>query len=422
MNSEIFKWDSYSDQPHQIKNPQYKKEMRRKNWSDILGFILPNLFIYPLALFISFMKKSKPKITQEFFGMGVNLDKGESQLALIEELGVTKVLIRVFLSDMANLQSYYSFAKSFHEKNIDILINIIQDREHIENLNTTSQDLETIFTRFSFVSEYQIGSTINRSKWGFFGVNEYLRFYKTAQTLRNQKFQNITLIGPSVIDFEFHYTLRALFNLSGVKYDKISSLLYVDRRGAPENMQSGFNLVDKIKLLSSIATLSYMSKNTLVITETNWPLTGTAPYAPTSEKECVTEHDYTSYMLRYYLLTLSTGMVESLYWHQLIAHGYGLVDNLDDQLRKREAFEAFKFMLSTLNGGEFITLKNIDKYYEIRIKKGTNLIKIVWLNGDIEHIDNIFDEAYRATGEPITDETLHISDSPIYLIKALHED
>lgn len=91
-----------------------------------------------------------------------------------------------------------------------------------------------------------MGTTINRAKWGFFAVKEYLEFFKIAQDLRDEKYKDLKLIGPSTIDFEYYYNIRAMFNLYNIKYDKISSLLYVDRRGAPCNTQYIF-LIQKIR-------------------------------------------------------------------------------------------------------------------------------------------------------------------------------
>ena len=48
-----------------------------------------------------------------------------------------------------------------------------------------------------------------------------------------------------MIDFEFYATI-ALLNMKrdGVHFDATAHLLYVDRRGAPENAQLGFDTVD----------------------------------------------------------------------------------------------------------------------------------------------------------------------------------
>jgi hypothetical protein len=48
-----------------------------------------------------------------------------------------------------------------------------------------------------------------------------------------------------------------------------------------------------------MANLSPKSNHKIVITETNYPLKSTAPYAPTSEKECISELEYEQYMQDY---------------------------------------------------------------------------------------------------------------------------
>ena len=39
-------------------------------------------------------------------------------------------------------------------------------------------------------------------------------------------------------------------------------------------------------------------------------------------------------------------ILDDIFWHQLIAPGYGLVDNRDGKIRKTEAFYAFKKMIN----------------------------------------------------------------------------
>ena len=205
---------------------------------------------------------------------------------MIEELGVKRVLVRFKLWQIQDIGALENFLRSF--KDVKVTLKIMQDREHVEDAELLKRDLDTIFERFkNLVDIFEIGTTINRAKWGFFSVDEYSRFYKVAYDLKMSKYKDIKLIGSGVIDFEYHFTAHTLFNLYNYRYDGVSSLLYVDRRGAPENKQIIFTLLDKIALLSSIVSLSLKTKNELHITETNWPLSGTAPYAPTSEYECV---------------------------------------------------------------------------------------------------------------------------------------
>ncbi len=151
-----------------------------------------------------------------------------------------------------------------------------------------------------------------------------------------------------MIDFEFHYTIRTLFNFFSVKYDKLSSLLYVDRRGAPQNKQMGiFDTKNKINMLYALTKFSPKSTDEIYITEVNWPLSNTAPYAPTSELECVSEEAYAKFMREYLDIAQESGKIQRVYWHQLIAAGYGLVDDRGDTLRKTKAFNEYKQMLKS---------------------------------------------------------------------------
>lgn len=347
-----FRWDKYSDQPHILKRED-KKELRKGHGVAYFKLIMTNLVYFPYLflkfLFSSFFK-SKRKTGEvkvpEFYGLCVNLDKGQAQYELVEELGVKSLQIRVFLNDMANIDKYVAFAKGFGEDK-EILITIIQDREHIENHTLLQEDISIIFEKFrGIATEFMVGNAVNRIKWSFVSIDEYLRFYQVIQGVRDTYFKSYRLIGSSVIDFEYHFTIRTLFNGFKINYDKVSALLYVDRRGSPYATQMGlFDLHNKIAFLDTIVRSANKSQNALYITETNWPLTGTAPYAPTSEKECVSEALYTRYMLDYFAIALQSQKIEKVYWHQLIAPGYGLVDNREGILRKTEAFERYKEMI-----------------------------------------------------------------------------
>lgn len=341
-----FIWDKYSDQPYPIKDTVYKKKMRKKQLFSYVPLFLSNIILFPLAIISMKLFKGIKVDKKAFYGMGVDLDKGEVQKELIEELGLKHLLIRMPLWDMDRIDEYVAFAKSFGDDK-EILLNILQDREHIDDDVLLKKDIEIIFKKFSsFVLEYQIGNAINRSKWGFFSMDEYLRWYEIIQKIRDEKYPHLKLIGSSVIDFEFHYTIRTLFNLFRVKYDMFSSLLYVDRRGAPENTQMGiFDTNNKINMLYALTKLSPKTSSDIYITEVNWPLSNTAPYAPTSELECVSESDYSTYMLAYHKTLQMSGKIKRVYWHQLIAPGYGLVDHRNGSIRKTKAYESYKKLI-----------------------------------------------------------------------------
>ncbi len=339
-------WDSYSDQPYPIKDKIYKRDMRRRYIWDYIPLLLSSIILFPISILImKIFRVSKVSDNKSFYGMGVDLDKGDMQTKLITELGVKHILVRMPLWDMSRVDEYVEFAKSF--EGVEILLNILQDREHIEDKELLQRDIETIFTKFTpIVEEYQIGNAINRTKWGFFSMGEYLSFFETIQNIRDIDYPNIKLIGSSVIDFEFHYTIRTLFHFFRVRYDRFSSLLYVDRRGSPDNRQMWiFDTKNKIDMLYSLVRLSPKSSNSIYITEVNWPISNRAPYAPTSELECVSEEDYARFMLRYLSIAKESKKIKRVYWHQLIATGYGLIDDRDGKIVKQEAFYAYKKLI-----------------------------------------------------------------------------
>jgi hypothetical protein len=56
----------------------------------------------------------------------------------------------------------------------------------------------------------------------------------------------------------------------------------------------------------------------------------------------VCESDYSDYLKDYHSIALKTGKIERIYWHQLIATGYGLVDNREGKLQKLKALKPLK--------------------------------------------------------------------------------
>ena len=114
----------------------------------------------------------------------------------------------------------------------------------------------------------------------------------------------------------------------------------------------GCDTLAKINWFSSILNSSAKSAKKLIITEVNWPLEETRPWAPAYGDCMVSEQLQTTYLVRYYLLMMASGKVDMCYWHQLVAPGYGLVDNLGSELRKRDAYYSFKVMLALFSNSQ----------------------------------------------------------------------
>jgi len=411
---EPYIWDKYSDQPYPLKDKIYKKKMRKNEFLSLVKTFFIASFILPLSIVMTPFIKRKEVTSNEFFCLGVDYQREkELTLELLKELKIKRVLLRFKLWEMNTLDELKKFILQCSDKKITL--KILQDRENIEDLELFKKNITTIFSTLeNHVDIFEIGSTINRAKWGFFSVDEYNKFYKVAYDLKIRKFPNIKLIGSGVIDFEYHYTSHTLFNFYKYKYDGISALLYVDRRGAPENMQMGFNLSDKIALLSTMIWISRKVKQKFHITETNWPINSTAPYAPTSEHECVSEELYADFMLRYHLLSFASQQVDSVSWHQLIAPGYGLIDNRDG-IKKYPAYQTYKFMVENLQDAQFLRLDIKRDYYILQCLVDDRILQIHWTLKPTTLKNEDFFESYSRDGIKIEDKTLKIGSSPVYI-------
>ena len=410
-------WDNYSDQPYPLKDKVYKKKMRKRETYSLIKTFLVSLFVIPFSLVMMPFVKRKTVNSNDFFCLGVDYQR-EPELTLesIKELEVSRILTRLKLWEMDTLDELKEFlSKCTNQK---VTLKILQDRENVEDLELFKKNIDTVFsTLCSYVDIFEIGSTMNRAKWGFFSVDEYNRFYKVAYDLKISKYPNLKLIGSAVIDFEYHYTAHTLFNMFDYKYDGISALLYVDRRGAPENMQMGFALSDKIALLSTMTWLSRKVDQELHLTETNWPISNTAPYAPTSERECVDLESYADFLLRYYLLAFASQQIDSVSWHQLIAPGYGLIDNRDG-IKKYPAYQTYKFMIQKLKQAQFLRLDIKRDYYILQCLVDDTLLQIHWTLKRKTLKNEDFFTVYSRDGEVIEDEMLNIGSSPIYIFIA----
>jgi len=183
MPNKDYPWDPYSDQPHILKDKKFKRHLYIKGlWSSIKTFLyIPVLPLIALRILFSSKKQTYNAVSN--IGLCVNVSKptekqthqtNDELAALVNELGVNDLLIRIPLSDIENLDNYHDLAKKLSDK--CILINILQDRDHIEDPTLLKSDLRTVFSRFRDISNvFQIANSINRKKWGFVTTNEYLK-------------------------------------------------------------------------------------------------------------------------------------------------------------------------------------------------------------------------------------------------------
>ncbi len=345
-------WDPYSDQPRKLAAHQ-KPRITTENLSELAVTSLSTLALLPLIAWRYATLKpgtTDLKPVKELAGLGVSPDRdcNNATSEMIEELGVRHLLIRVPCWHVDQLDGYLRFAQMFEGRTI--LINILQNRKSVTNLEWWQQSVTRIIETFKpLTDQFQLGNAINRTKWGCHNTSDYLALLDSMADLKHQH-PEVQLAGSSVIDFEPVATLRTLINFHRYHLDICSALLYVNRRGSPYSKQFGvFDLHRKIRLIAALLSLSNRCERKLWITEANWPLLNTKPYTPNSghPRSTVDEDTQARYLTEYFRIAQTSGLVDRVYWWQLINPGYGLVDHRTGQLRKMPSYYAFKDLLNT---------------------------------------------------------------------------
>jgi hypothetical protein len=265
-------------------------------------------------------------------------------------------LFRIPSWEKDRLDEFEAFARALRERGRRPLVALLQRREDVFRPDAWTEFLDHVFGRLGGLAEgFEIGHAWNRTKWGVWDHTEYLRLARAAAALRKK--HGVRLVGPAVIDFEFHLyppVLRA------VEFQVVSSLLYVDRVGAPENAQYGFDAEMKMALWQAFARAGAGRRPECWVTEVNWPLAGTGKYSPASGRPNVSEEEQADYLVRYYIPALASGLIGRVYWWQLAAPGYGLVDPRDNPWRRRPSFEAYRTMAGLLSGAVFLRRERRD--------------------------------------------------------------
>ena len=344
-------WDPLTDQPHQHASRWERTRVRIADLGDharTLGAALA----------------AAPRVRRRYRALARSLHDGsppwgvaglavrphgplETQVSLLEELGARHVLVRLHPWQERH-EEEERLALALRERGFDLAFALPQNRDLVRDRGRWRAAVEELGERFSpYGGHFQVGQAINRSKWGVWSYGEYVELARIAgEVLRRH--QGVEMSGPAVIDFEFHYLAGVLNRRApGVFFDVVSSLLYVDRRGAPENAQLGFDTVGKALLLRALADTARNAAGRAWITEVNWPL-WEGPHSPAGKSVSVDEESQADYLVRYFLAVHSTGLIERVYWWRLFARGFGLVDPGDGRLRP--AFRAFRTMQEQLAG------------------------------------------------------------------------
>jgi hypothetical protein len=379
-----FEWNPFADQPHNVAPRSERMRHHYRRWPVYLAMLGSNLVHGP-AMASRYARNRRRMyrrpvlIRPDMFAVSVSAEAlpADETIALLRELGVRRTLFRVASWEREKLAADEAFARRLREAGLDVVVSILQRRDDVFDGPGWASFLAETFQRLSpFASAFEIGHAWNRTKWGVWDHTEYVRLARAAVAARGAS--RARLAGPAVIDFEFHLyppVLRA------VELDVVTSLLYVDRMGAPENAQAGWTAEKKFALFKAAAGCGRVKDPEFWISEVNWPLEGTGKYSPAAGKPMVSEEAQADYLVRYYILGLASGLVDRIYWWQMAAPGYGLLDTRETPARRRPAFRAFKTMVETLAGAEFVRRERPHGGNVFHFRKDGKEFAAAWTNG-----------------------------------------
>ena len=384
-----FCWNPFTDQPHNVAS---RKGRFRKHFHYAPGYV--RLFasnFRKMVPILSIYKKYKRKMYKEPveignpFGVSISPENGREKelISCLKETGVCKTIIRIPSWDKEKIFTCEKFIEGLRKEKVEVTLALLQRRDDVIFPCRWKKFLEEIFSRFGKVCTFfEVGHAWNRTKWGVWDYREYLELVKPAVYLAKK--YGVRLIGPAVIDFEFHLYPPLM---EEIFFDKISSLLYVDRIGAPEKKQFGWDTSRKVALLKAVVDGCAGVPRDVWITEFNWPLKGTGKYSPASGKPNVTEKQQADYLVRYIVLSLASGFIERIYWWQLVAPGYGLIDNRDKEWRKRPSFFALKTLISIIEGSSFLRKIPSEKAEIFLFEKEKANFAVCWMKeGEFDYV------------------------------------
>lgn len=430
---DIWLWDEKSAQP-MITLGRKEKHLYR-DWRYMFSMVWQGICALP-GIYTRYRKLleqsyNQPVTMNNRIGVALHPHSQyiETELNLLEQLGNPPVLIRFCHHETeADWHRGIELVGQLHRKGIQVMLAILQDRRALLEPESWSNFLHLIVRQLgNKVSHIEITHASNRLKWGIWNSREYAQLLKPAFDLKAQ-FPHIKISGPACIDFEYLPVVAALGALpKGTRLDALSHLLYVDRRGAPENKQGYFSTLEKSALLKALAQWSPHTEGNVIISEVNWPVKYTGIWSPIGcpyetpkwrrEQPGETDEAYTNYMLRFLAITLCSGHVEQVFWWRLSAHGYGLVDDLD-HFKPRPAFKALAFFLELFGNATFERRHNTDDEaaYLLEFTQGSQRLLMAWCIAGEQDLPSAFNigQAWDAYGNPIQHST--ITESPRYYL------
>lgn len=428
---DIWLWDEKSAQPMITPNRLEKNSSR--DWRYMFSMLWQGLCAAPgiYKHYRNLLKHSYGTDIDMQGRIGVALhphpDYINIELELLEKLGNPPVMLRICHHEtLEDWNRTIDLVKKIRSRDINVTLAVLQDRQALLQPASWENFLRLIFENLGDqVAQIEITHASNRLKWGIWSSDEYQQLMEPALRLQRD-YPHVRLIGPACIDFEYLPVIAALgTHPKEQPLAALSHLLYVDRRGAPENTQGNkFSTLEKAALLKALAQWSDRCDDKIIVSEVNWPVKGTGIWSPIGcpyetprwrrEQPGETEDEYANYMLRYLAITLCSGHVEQVFWWRLSAHGYGLVDDCDN-FRIRPAFNALAFFLKTVGRATFVRKLNTpDDVFVLEFTHENRSVWMAWALQESEYQPDFpFSQAFDREGEPVT--SVKLTGSPLYL-------
>lgn len=433
QEKDIWLWDEKSGQPMITMTRKNKNQQRE--WRPFLSAIwkiltaVPGIWSeYKRLEGISFQQ---PIELKNRIGVALHpkADYLVHELPLHQRLGLPPVMIRFYHHENPDeWQRSIELIHHLREQSVEIMAAIIQDRQAVLNPGSWKSFLTKIISEIAdSVIHIEITHAYNRVKWGIWNQRELIQLMSPAFELQKQ-YPQIKLTGPACIDFEYAPVISALKSMPRqFHFSALSHLLYVDRRGAPENHQGKFSTLEKVTLLKALANKSDRCDNKVIVSEVNWPVKYTGVWSPVicpyitpkwrKLEPGETEDVYAHYMLRYLMICLCSGHVEQVFWWRLSAHGYGLIDD-QDNFRQRPAFVALQFLLSLLGDARFEKKwQSPPDQWILEFSKGGKRYLMAWINNKENAVfKQDYKQAWDYLGNPCDD--VELSGAPHYFLLA----
>lgn len=335
---------------------------------------------------------SQPVDMNGCIGLSCNLepDRFEKERRWLEPLGPLPLMVRLYHHESVSNRRYALDAiRKLKAEGHRVTVALIQDRRAIQFPTAWNAFVGQAGGALSgFVEGFEVGHAINRVKWGVWDYEEYRSLISAFKDWHN-RFPQIPLIGPAGIDFEYPRVLPLLDQWPTQSLSAFSHHLYVDRRGAPENVQNGYDTVAKLAMARAMARVHPACAERLIVSEVNWPLKGTGVWSPVGSPyqspgarfndPSVDEATYADYMRRYFLLAVCSGLADQVYWWNLAAHGFGLIDDRDPNgWRPRPAYHAFKELIEQTRDATFTQKIEKDQHIQLTFSKAGTSFDIGW--------------------------------------------